>query len=164
VADQLTARSKTWRAYMGDMGNDPTREQASCGHPNLNTTDLTQNAEAPNPAVPAGDFYAARHNPFVYFHSIIDSSICSTHVVNLNSLPADLKTRESTPNFVFITPNLCDDGHDAPCKDGRPGGLVSADAFLQKWVPLITASPAFKEDGLLVILLAPRTEYQRSRA
>jgi hypothetical protein len=66
-------------------------------------------------------------------------------------LPQDLKSEATTPDFIFITPNLCDDGHDAPCVTGAPGGLVSADLFLQKWVPIITESPAFKEDGLLVI-------------
>jgi hypothetical protein len=151
LPDQLNANGKTWRGYMGDMGNDPAREAAACGHPALNTTDLTQSAEAPNPGVPLGDQYASRHDPFVYFHSIIDSPSCASHVVNLNLLPNDLLRESTTPNFVFITPNLCDDGHDAPCKNGQPGGLVSADAFLQKWIPLITASPAYQRDGLIVI-------------
>jgi hypothetical protein len=151
LADQLSAKGKTWRAYMGDMGNDLKREAAVCGHPALNSTDLTQTAEAPSVAVPLGDQYAARHNPFVYFHSIIDSPVCSTAVVNLNHLPEDLKSEGSTPNFVFITPNLCDDGHDGPCTNGQPGGLVSINTFLQKWVPLILDSPAYRRDGLLII-------------
>ena len=33
-----------------------------------------------------------------------------------------------------------------------PGGLPAADAFLKSWVPRITASPAFRRDGLLAIL------------
>jgi len=32
VADQLDAAHLTWKAYMQDMGNDPTRESAVCGH------------------------------------------------------------------------------------------------------------------------------------
>jgi hypothetical protein len=152
LPDQLTAAGLTWKGYEGDMGNDPTREAASCGHPTLNTTDLTQTAEAPSAAVPQGDMYATRHNPFMYFHSIIDSPLCATNVVNLNqNLARDLQTVATTANFNFITPSLCDDGHDAPCADGRPGGLTSADAFLQTWVPMITSSPAFKQDGLLII-------------
>ena len=151
VADQLKSAGKTWRAYMGDMGNDPKRESATCGHAPLNQVDNTESAEAPSLTVPAGDQYAARHNPFVYFHSIIDSPDCNSNVVNLNKLPQDLASESTTPNFVFITPNLCDDGHDAPCVTGQPGGLVSADLFLQKWVPLIMGSEAFRHDGLLVI-------------
>ncbi len=151
MADQLTAAGKTWRGYMEDMGNDPARESATCGHPALNSVDHTQSAEAPSMAVPLGDQYASRHDPFVYFHSIIDSPDCQANVVNLNRLPKDLASVATTANFVFITPNLCNDGHDAPCKNGQPGGLVSADQFLQMWVPMIMASPAFKRDGLLIV-------------
>jgi len=151
IADQLRAAHKTWRAYMGDMGNDPKRESATCGHPALNAVDLTQSAEAPSAAVPLGDQYATRHNPFVYFHSIIDSPDCQTGVVNLNQLEQDLKSEATTPDFVFVTPNLCDDGHDSPCVNGAPGGLAGINTFLQKWVPMITASPAYRRDGLLII-------------
>src|SRR5580693_4779979 len=151
LPDQLNAIGKTWRGYMEDMGNDPSRESATCGHPALNSVDLTQSSEAPSAAVPLGDQYASRHNPFVYFHSIIDSPDCASHVVNLNLLPQDLQHESDTPSFVFITPNLCNDGHDAPCKNGQPGGLVPADAFLQKWIPMITSSAAYQRDGLIVI-------------
>jgi hypothetical protein len=73
-------------------------------------------------------------------------------VVPLHRLPGDLGSTPSTPNYSFITPNLCEDGHDAPCVDKRPGGLVSSDAFLRTWVPRILASPAFQQDGLLLVL------------
>src|SRR5437764_286126 len=109
------------------MGNRPS-DPATCRHRALDCQDHPQSARV-------GDQYATRHNPFVYFHSIIDSPICDTNVVPLTQLATDLQRMRTTPNYVFITPNLCDDGHDAPCVDGRPGGLVSADAFLQEWVP-----------------------------
>jgi hypothetical protein len=71
--------------------------------------------------------------------------------VPLTQLQYDLGTAATTPNFSYIVPNLCHDGHDQPCADGEPGGLVSADAFLKQWVPIITSSPAFRKDGLLII-------------
>lgn len=151
LPDQLSAAGYTWKGYEGDMGNDPAREAATCGHPTLNTTDMTQVAEAPSAAVPLGDQYATRHNPFMYFHSIIDSPDCGQKVVNLNKLTTDLQSISTTANFNLITPNLCDDGHDTNCVNGQPGGLTSANTFLQKWVPIITASPAFQQDGLLII-------------
>jgi phosphatidylinositol-3-phosphatase len=158
---QLDQAGLTWRGYMEDMGNDPSRESSTCGHPTIGVgTDNTNSGEAPSTAVPLGDQYATRHDPFMYFHSIIDDkAYCGKHVVNLNNLPADLKDEHTTPNLVFITPNLCDDGHDGSgtgatgttCVNGQPGGLTSADAFLKTWVPQITSSPAFKKDGLLII-------------
>jgi len=145
LPDQLVARNLSWKGYMEDMGNTPTRESASCGHPALNSQDNTQTATA-------ADQYATRHDPFVYFHSVIDTqSYCDAHVVNLSALYSDLASVASTPNFSFITPNLCHDGHDSPCADGEPGGLVSANLFLQTLVPEILASPAFQQDGLLLV-------------
>src|SRR5439155_25249381 len=46
VAGQLTDDGLTWKGYMEDMGNDPARESATCGHPALNSSDPTQTAAA----------------------------------------------------------------------------------------------------------------------
>jgi hypothetical protein len=72
-------------------------------------------------------------------------------VVPLTELASAIASARQTPNFSFITPNLCHDGHDSPCANGEVGGLKSADAFLRHVVPLITRSAAFREDGLLIV-------------
>lgn len=148
IANQLEAAGLSWKAYMEDMGNIPARESANCGHPRIGTADNTQVAEV-------GDQYATRHDPFMYFHGIIDAPSCARHVVNLRSLGPDLKAIATTPSYVFITPNLCHDGHDGghgnTCVDGEPGGLESADRLIANLVPQIVASPAFRRDGLLII-------------
>ena len=145
LPDQLEKAGLTWKGYMEDMGNDPRRERATCGHVPIGAPDPTSVAQR-------GDQYAAKHNPFVYFHSIIDHGArCDAHVVNLSHLPADLASAATTSNYVFITPNLCSDGHDPKCVDGRVGGLVAINAFLTQWVPLIVNSPAFRADGMLIV-------------
>ncbi len=146
VADQLAAKGLRYRGYMQDMGDDPSRESATCGHPAVNAQDKTQVATAK-------DQYATRHNPFVYFRSIIDDQAqCEKDVVNLDELPTDLGSAATTPAYSFITPDLCADGHDATCVNpDQKGGYEGIDAFLREWVPKITASPAFKQDGLLII-------------
>jgi phosphatidylinositol-3-phosphatase len=163
VGTQLTAKKLSWKAYQEDMGNDPNREAAACGHPAVNTTDETQKAEP-------GDGYATRHDPFVYFHALIDNaSLCAKHVVALGSptgampaaalrgetgLATDLGTLAKTPKFSFITPNLCNDGHDYPCTNQASGAsaLADIDSFLETWVPKITGSQAYRENGLLEIV------------
>jgi hypothetical protein len=142
IADQLAARGETWRGYMEDMANSPSAP-ATCRHPAPDQFDPTLRARV-------GDQYATRHNPFVYFHSIIDSPACAQNDVPLTRLAADLAAPHRTPNYVFISPNLCHDGHDEPCVSGEPGGLASADRFLQEWVPRIMRSRAYHH-GLLVI-------------
>jgi phospholipase C len=145
IANQLQDAGYSWKGYMEGMGADPAREAAACAHPALGAGDVTNQATV-------RDQYADKHNPFVYFHSIIDDHAnCATHDVNLDALPHDLQAIATTPNFAFITPDLCHDGHNSPCKTGEPGGLASADKFLRHWVPLITASPAFRKDGVLII-------------
>jgi hypothetical protein len=143
LPDQLLRHGLSWKGYMEDMGNDPLRESSTCAHPPIGAPDNTQNAEV-------GDQYATRHNPFVYFHSIIDSPVCNARDVPLSQLPGDLAS-SSVANFNFITPNLCHDGHDEPCVNGAPGGLASANNWLKQWVPQIIKSAAFKQDGLLLI-------------
>jgi hypothetical protein len=162
IGTQLTAAKRKWKAYEQDMGNDPNRETAACGHPALGGKDETQDAVE-------GDGYAARHDPFVYFHSVIDNqTYCDEHVVALGSptgempaaalkhetgLASDLSSAGKTPTFSFITPNLCEDGHDYPCKNEPSGAsaLADIDRFLETWVPKITGSPAFQKGGLLEI-------------
>jgi hypothetical protein len=137
LADQLTAKGLSWKGYMEDMGTP-------CRHPALGGKDDTQDARP-------GDQYAARHNPFVYFHSIIDSPACAQNDFPLDRLPADLLSERTTAAYSFITPNLCNDGHDEPCVTGETGGMAQADQFLRAWVPRITASPAYRAGGMLVI-------------
>jgi hypothetical protein len=162
IGNQLSAKHLSWKGYMQDMGNDPKRESAACGHPVVNAADATQAAEP-------GDGYATRHDPFVYFHSVIDNSgYCDGHVVALGSptgtmpataparetgLETDLKRAARTPAFSFIVPNLCDDGHDYPCASQQSGASAAADvdAFLRTWVPIIRNSPAYKRGGLIEI-------------
>ena len=152
LADQLHAAGLSWKGYMEGMGSDPSREAAQCGHAAIGSRDHT-NGES------LKDRYADKHNPFVYFHSIIDNTAyCGTHVVPLADMAKDLQKIATTPNFAFITPDLCHDGHDAPCLNGEPGGLVSADRFLRTWVPRITASPAFRKNGVLIITFDEGTD------
>jgi hypothetical protein len=187
IGDQLDALHKggesghlAWRGYAEDMGEDPARDYGTpdstggtdCAHPAIGGND-NSNSAAPS------DQYATRHNPFVYFHSVIDDvARCNAHVVPLGKvtpgrngspdvfqghLYEDLRKIETTPAFMFVTPNLCNDGHDATCagqnvEDSTDasghnlGGLVGADLWLKHWMPMIFASPAYRSGQLLVVL------------
>ena len=80
-----------------DMANSAPAQPSTCRHPAFNSPDGTQAAEAT-------DQYAARHNPFVYFHSIIDFPTCQANDVDLSRLAPDLQSESTTPNYAFITP------------------------------------------------------------
>ena len=141
LADQVASDGKTWKGYNEDMGSQ------ACIHPNSDALD--------NTVLPfAGPQYATRHNPFIYFHSLLDLGGCASNDVSLQKLPGDLRTATATPTFSYIAPRACDEAGTLTCPDGKPAGLAGEDAFLKEWVPKILASPAYKKDGLIVITFA----------
>jgi hypothetical protein len=146
IGNQLGHAGFQWKGYMQDMNaNAPKGQQSPCRHPAIGERDPWQSATPT-------DNYATRHNPFVYFHSLIDfKRTCRQHDVDYSHLRNDLKRPKSTPNYALIVPGLCDDGHDAPCANGDPGGLVSANRWLRKKMPTILRSHAFKHRGLLIV-------------
>jgi phosphatidylinositol-3-phosphatase len=146
LPDQLEQAGFTWKGFMEDLDSNPTRDDPqTCTSGRIGKNDETERAAV-------GDQYAAKHDPFVYFHTILDDPArCAAHIVSLNELRIDLRRIVTTPNYSFITPNLCNDGHDLRCVDGKTGGLAGINGFLRKWVPVITRSPAFRKDGLLIV-------------
>jgi len=80
--------------------------------------------------------YALKHNPFAYY-----GSTCPPQVVPFTQFAPDLSG--NTPQFAWITPDLCHDGHD--CSSSV------ADAWLSQTVPAILNSNAWQDNGLLVI-------------
>ncbi|MDO9355249.1 MAG: phosphoesterase [Solirubrobacteraceae bacterium] len=148
LGDQLTANRLTWQAYAEDHEKGPGGPATLCRRPVSNETDETQTPRA-------GDAYAARNNPFIYFHSLLDLSGCDADVGPLSTLDGDLADVKKTPSLAYIAPNLCHDGStQTACGEGAPTGLAAADGFLQTVVPKILSSTAYKDNGLLVITFA----------
>lgn len=129
IVDRLESRGLTWKAYMEDY---PTSCEPQCspGGCFLGDTGSGQ--------------YAARHDPFVYFGDIANSSNRCANIVPANSggkggpddlFLTDLGSRSTASNFMWLTPNLCDDMHDCTVSTG--------DAYLSKLVPQILSSNLF---------------------
>ncbi len=93
-------------------------------------------------------------DPLVYFHSLTDEPECGRNDVSLEQLAPDLETATKTPALSYIVPNACHAGGELPCEEGQPTGPVAAEEFLQRVVPAIEASPAYKEGGLIAITSA----------
>jgi phosphatidylinositol-3-phosphatase len=159
LVDQLAALGYRWKGYMEDLNFAPEDGNVTCkptAAQGAGTQDPTQSGR-PN------DQYALRHDPFMYFHSIIDNPGQCNNVVTLqseaNGLRHDLLDIGSTPNYSLVVPNLCNDGHDgAPkgcagpdAKNTSNSGLAAVDDWLSIYIPMILASPAYQQDGALVV-------------
>jgi acid phosphatase len=86
--------------------------------------------------------YASRHNPVVYYTDVHDDRAQAKNVVPIAQLEADIE-HDSLPDFGFIVPDLCNDGHDCP--------LETADLWLRGHIDPLVQSPSFQRDGVLLI-------------
>ncbi|MET0388818.1 MAG: alkaline phosphatase family protein [Polyangiales bacterium] len=84
-------------------------------------------------------FYAAKHNPFVFFQDIAgdppsaDNDYCVSHHRPYSALAADVAAGD-VASFTFITPNLCNDMHGASgCPDSNQ--VRSGDTWLSHELP-----------------------------
>ena len=129
IANQLEAKGLTWKAYMDGMTKP-------CPKPKENSSD-------PNTVG-----YATRHNPFMYYRSIVDNAArCAEHVRPYGDLATDLKSGK-VANYNFISPDTCHDAHDV----GDPKcSLTAADSWLEKEVAPILDSPEYKRDGAIIL-------------
>ncbi len=130
IGAQLSAAGIPWGAYMQGL-------PADCS---LGPFDLATN-------------YAGKHDPFRYYEDVRGSAALCAHLQPLRVLESLLPPATGSaagaapaaqvPRFVWITPNLCNDGHNcAPS---------TADAWLQSFVPRILRSPAWQQGGVLFL-------------
>lgn len=106
--------------------------------------------------------YAEKHNPFMYFSNIRSSASRMANIVPLPQLDYDLANQ--TPNFVWISPDQCNDMHGV--SDGSPlgyptcsypasgldhGAIRLGDTFLKHTVTKIMDSPAWSKNSIIVI-------------
>lgn len=143
LPDQLRAKRLSWRAYVQGLEEPPAKLEA-CSHPAPGQPDPTSQAQPTGP-------YATFRNPFLYFHSLIDTPSCQALDVGLANLSTDLASPQGAPAFSYIAPDLCDDGSSTPCAPGAAAGPAATEGFLKSVVPKILASASYKEGGLIAI-------------
>src|SRR5439155_1707300 len=120
VADKVESAGKSWKAYEESMPS----------------------------ACFLGDSgsYAQKHDPFIYYNDVrTNTSRCQSHVVPYPQLATDLASASTTPNYAFITPNMCNDMHDCAVSTG--------DSWLQQQVPTILNSAAFTTQPSLLAVI-----------
>jgi acid phosphatase len=81
--------------------------------------------------------YARKHEPAISFTAISGTPARCARITDLSHF------EPAAADLSLIVPNLCHDMHDCSTAQG--------DAWLRSFVPRITSSPAFADNGLLVI-------------
>jgi hypothetical protein len=118
LADQIETSGRTWRDYQEDM---------------------------PGPCfIGSKGNYAQKHDPFIYFDPIrLDTPRCQEHIVPLSAMDRDIADG-TFPNFMFVTPNLCNDAHDC--------FVNVADAWLNTFLQKITPALEATQQPYLIVL------------
>jgi phosphatidylinositol-3-phosphatase len=107
LADTLEASGRSWKTYAEDLPQ-PGFLGAASGR------------------------YAKKHDPLVYFQSIVDSPVRRARIVPLRELALDLQARR-LPDFSLVIPNLCNSMHDC--------SVATGDAWLRRTVPPLLKLP-----------------------
>jgi len=129
LATQLTTAGLDWRSYQEGM-------PAAC-------------------PISSNGFYAAKHDPFVFFTDVAGSppsatnTTCAAHHKPYTSFATDLAAG-TMPAYVFITPNLCNDMHGAI---GCPSGsdITRGDTWLSNELPRIVTY-AMAHDSIIYVI------------
>src|SRR5256886_7481384 len=122
VVRELVAAGKTWKAYAESL--------PSVGYLGGDTTS-------------GGGQYYVRHVPIAYLTDVQDSSTQQQNLVPFTHFASDLAAG-NLPNYSFITPTGCNDGHD--------WGLGTADNWLKTNIDPLIKNAAFQKDGLLIVV------------
>ena len=98
--------------------------------------------------------YVRRHYPVSFFSDVVHSSVQRLNLVPISHFPADLANGH-LPDFSLVIPNLQDDAHNCPaglvtCSDAQV--LKATDDWLMTHIAPLIANPAFKADGILIIV------------
>jgi acid phosphatase len=122
IVDRLETAGLSWKAYMEDMPS------------NCYGSD-------------SGD-YAVRHNPFVYYNDIVSDPTRCDQVVPAgtagSTLLTDLASTSTASNYMWFSPNTCNDMHSCDIPIG--------DNYLSVLVPLILTSNVFLTQRAALLL------------
>lgn len=125
IVDQLEAHQMTWQAYMQSLPT-PGFTGASAGP------------------------YAQKHNPFMYFSNIRNNPARMQRIVPFTQFDQDIQSA-NMPNFVWITPDMCNDMHGTSSCSSNDGLIAQGDNFVHTTVQKIMGSPAWKQGAAIVI-------------
>ncbi|HEY1713244.1 MAG TPA: alkaline phosphatase family protein [Solirubrobacteraceae bacterium] len=90
--------------------------------------------------------------PFLYFADIRQrAAYCASHVLPLESMAPDLASAQTTPNFVWVGSNDCDDMEGC--------GIRAGDRFLHAQLGAIMRSPAWRTQRSLAIITWDEDNY-----
>lgn len=137
VIDLLEDKNISWASYMENLPTD--------GFQGFNFT----SPNYLNESAPAYTYYVRKHNPPILYDSVVNVPSRLARIRNFNDLVADVNA-SAIPQWLFITPNMVDDGHDT--------SIDFASDWLDFWLPTMLADPNFNDNRTIILLTFDENE------
>ena len=134
IVDELEGKGLTWSAYA----------ERYAGQCVLDENDATL-------------LYRRKHVPFLSFASITENPNRCEKVVNFEGF--DWKR---LPNYSFVTPDMCNDGHDREGCTGETTQIARAAAWLEKFLAPTLENPDLLDQTLVVITFDESRSYKHN--
>lgn len=137
IVDRVESSGRNWRGYMEDYPTTGCTLVEDSGH------------------------YANNHNPFLYYQDIRNNTSRCQNIVQANpgstgylAMPQrllnDLSSTVSAANLIWLTPNLCNDGHDTCMPLNNT--VSQSNQYLSLLVPKILNSTLFRTQNAALFI------------
>lgn len=130
VVDLLEQKNISWSTYQENMPTD-----AYAGFNYTNPDNYT--------------YYVRKHNPLVIYDSVTNISTRAARIRNFNDFAVDVGNN-SLSQWIFVTPNLRNDGHDT--------NAAYAAAWLNFWLVPLLSDPNFNTAKTLIMITFDENE------
>ena len=137
IIDSIENSGRNWKAYMEDYTGGGCTDKGD-------------------------SYYGGQHNPFVYYKDINDSAARCANIVNANpgtsgylALPtlllSDLNSVTTSSNYMWLTPNICDDGHTL-CNPLN-NTVSQSNQYMSLLIPKILSSTLFTTQRAALLIV-----------
>jgi len=131
LVDLLEEKGISWAEYEQDMPES--------GFPGFQF--LNQNTGAND--------YVRKHNPLIVYNSVANNPKRANLIKNFTLFEQDLQTN-NLPQWMFITPNMTNDGHDT--------NITFAAKFSRSFLEPLLKDPRFNDERTLIVLTFDENE------
>ncbi|KAI6136995.1 phosphoesterase family-domain-containing protein [Pisolithus sp. B1] len=130
IVDLLDEKNIGWAEYQENMPTD--------GYQGYNFTNPDNYT-----------YYVRKHNPLIIYNSVAQNSTRAARIRNFNDFAYDVGNN-TLPQWIFVTPNLRDDGHDTD--------VAYASDWLSFWLVPLLQDPNFNTPRTLILLTFDENE------
>ncbi|KAH9957100.1 phosphoesterase family-domain-containing protein [Russula dissimulans] len=131
IVDLLEKAHIPWASYQENMPTD--------GFPGFSFSSV----DYVTPGAPNYTYYVRKHNPLILYDSVAMVPSRAAKIRNFNDFAADINA-SAIPQWLFITPNLVNDGHDT--------NVTFISAWLKFWLEPLLSDRRFNDERTLILL------------